>query len=454
MNPSLDSLRKDAFSIFQAGIVAADPYQAVKNSLSMKKDSLEIALDLNDSSKKLRGNWNKIHIFAFGKAACGMAKAAVEIIPVHYLASTPLAITNYGNELSLGNIEIITAGHPLPNSEGQKAAECIVKRLSKTKENELVLALISGGGSAMIPSPLTDISLEDKQITTDLLLTSGASIDQINTVRKHLSQLKGGHFARLASPATLHALILSDVLTDEISTIASGPTVPDKTTFKEAINILHATNIWNKTPLTVQHVLEAGVSGEIDETPKLNHPCFKNSSYTVIGSNSISLNAATSSAAALNYQTDIYSSNLSGEAKVEAKKLLLYASQQVKKGLTRSTAFLAGGETTVKVNGTGLGGRNQEMSLAFAIAAEKNALAHKWVFLSGGTDGRDGPTDAAGGIVDQKTISRLNKQKINPEEKLNNNDSYSALKESNGLVITGPTGTNVADLQILLIQPE
>ena len=450
MTSSTLSLRQDALSIFQAGIDAADPYQAVKNSLTLVDNHLEIALDLADRSKKRCGKWSQIHLIAFGKAACKMIMAAEEIIPEHLLANKPLAITNVENVIALKNIEVLGANHPIPDSAGREAAEYLANKLKQTKTGELVLVLISGGGSALIPYPVDGITLEDKQLTTDLLLASGASIQQINCVRKHLSQLKGGQLAQLATPADCHALILSDVIGDDLSSIASGPTVPDNTTFADAIEILKSKNIWAKTPLTVQDVLKLGQH----ETPKTGDPCFNNSSHTLVGSNSISLNAVSSATKRLGYITHCFNNAITGEARDIADQLVLAAKQHANTGLSQAVALIAGGESTVTLKGTGRGGRNQEMALAFAIAAEKQHLKAQWVFLSGGTDGLDGPTDAAGGLVDHETMLRLKNKHISPEQKLNNNDSYSALKESKDLIITGATGTNVADLQILLIQPE
>ena len=273
MATQLDFLRQDAVDLFQQGIDAANPFQAVKNCLAMVGDNLEITLDVNNASKKRIGKWQKIHVVAFGKAAYSMAKAVKEIIPDHYLANTVLAITNYENENDLSyfdrlDIEVIGAAHPLPDLAGLKAAKTLVERLKNTKKNELVMVLISGGGSALIPYPVSAITLDDKILTTDLLLASGTDINQINCIRKHLSQIKGGHLAKLATPADLHALILSDVVGDDLSTIASGPTVPDNSTFADAIKILNEKQVWNKIPLSVQKLLEKGNRGGIKETPK------------------------------------------------------------------------------------------------------------------------------------------------------------------------------------------
>ena len=458
MPTQLESLRQDAVDIFQQGIDAANPYHAVKKCLVMVEGHLEIALSLKKDSKKRIGKWQKIHVIAFGKAAVAMAKAVKDVVPNHYIANTILAITNYENKNALGNIdaldiEVIGAAHPLPDISGLKATKTIVERLKKTKRNELVLVLISGGGSALISYPAVDITLDDKIATTELLLASGTSINQINCIRKHLSQIKGGHLAKLATPSDLHALILSDVVGDDLSTIASGATVPDQSTFADAIKILNEKQIWNKIPLSVQKLLEKGNRGEIEETPKENELFFNQSSHTLIGSNTISLDAVIHTAKEKNYKIYVFSYHLSGEAREIATQLLCYANEQLKQDTTQVTAILCGGETTVTVKGTGLGGRNQEMALAFAIAAEKAPIQGKWVFLCGGTDGRDGATDAAGGLVDSETLEKMTKLCLKPKEYLENNDSYSILKQSQNLLITGATGTNVADLQILLIWP-
>lgn len=290
--------------------------------------------------------------------------------------------------------------------------------------------------------------------TTELLLASGASINEVNCVRKHLSQLKGGGLAKLAAPADVHTLILSDVLGDELSAIASGPTVADSSTFAEAVAILHDRQLWDQVPLSVQAHLEQGTQALHAETPKANDAIFKHTTQTVIGSNSISVQAIMQASATLNYVTYLYSKQLIGEARVVAEQLVIYAKNLLLQGMDRPCAILAGGETTVTIKGSGLGGRNQEMALAFILAAEKHQLNVAWVFLSGGTDGIDGPTNAAGGLVDNKSLQRMHDAAIEPAQYLANNDAYHALQISEDLLMTGATGTNVADLQILLIYPQ
>lgn len=429
----LATLRQDAVAIFRAGISAADPYQAVKRHLA----------------SDLFAAYARVHVIAFGKAACAMAQAAIEIVPVNLLAGKGIAVTNYENVTEVDDVDVIGASHPLPDEAGFNGAKLIAERLQQAQQGELVLVLVSGGGSALIPYPADPISLQEKIATTDLLLASGATINQVNCVRKHLSRLKGGGLARLAAPANVHALILSDVLGDDLSSIASGPTVPDETTYADAIDILTGKNVWDRLPDNVRRHLEQGKLSRIPETPKPGDALFANTGHALIGSNTISVEAMRQAAQNLNYETELYSTHLSGEARtVGATLAAQYERLQHKK-----IALLAGGETTVALTGNGRGGRNQEMALAFALAAEQQGLSGNWAFLSGGTDGRDGPTDAAGGIVDPNTLTRMRQTGIAPAERLADNDSYHALKASDDLLNTGATGTNVADLQILLIQP-
>ena len=427
-------LKQHALSIFQAGVDAADPYQAVRHCLKL--------------DESLTG---KIHLIAFGKGACAMARAAVDIIAASDLAGVGIAVTNYENVIAVANVDVIGAGHPLPDAAGFHAAQKIAERVSQAQADDLVLVLISGGGSALLPYPVPGVSLEEKIATTNLLLACGATINEINCVRKHLSQLKGGGLARLAAPAQVHALILSDVLGDDLSTIASGTTVADNSTYSDAINILKNKGVWGRVPESVRQHLQQGEHGKISETPKANDPIFKHTNYLLCASNTVSVKAAQVAAEQLGYNTQIYSEQLCGIARDEAEKLAIYAANIVP--TLQPLALLAGGETTVNLKGNGKGGRNQEFALAFALAAEKYGLTGQWSLLSGGTDGRDGPTDAAGGMVDANSLQTMISAGINPSAYLDNDDAYHALNSVNDLLITGATGTNVADLQILLLHP-
>jgi glycerate 2-kinase len=447
-NLIIDSLRQHAIVCFNAGVEAADPYLAVKRHLVT--DGNRLGLVLEDGSQRF-GTWPKVHVIAFGKAACAMAKAAKEVIPARLLVRC-IAVTNDDNVTVMEGIEVLAASHPLPDERGFAAAKICADTAKATQQDEWVLVLISGGGSALLPYPVDTVSLQDKITTTDLLLASGATINQMNCVRKHLSQLKGGGLAKLAHPADVHALILSDVLGDDISSIASGPTIADNTTYAKALAILESKHLVDKVPASVRQHLERGRDGNIAETPKSGDGVFARVSHTLIGSNTLSVQAVMQATQANGYQTLLYSNHLCGEARDEAEKLVLFAKKAILL-ITEPLAIVAGGETTVTLKGDGRGGRNQEMALAFAVRAQQRGLAGNWVFLSGGTDGRDGPTDAAGGMVDSGTIARMVAAGIKPSQLLANNDSYPALNATHDLLMTGATGTNVADLQILLILP-
>ena len=452
--PSPDSLRQTAESLFRAGVDAADPGQAVARVLRADNGALHILGDDGDPENSRSEPWKRVFVVAFGKAALAMAEAARDALPAELFQSPGLAVTNYENAADATDTEgftVMAAGHPLPDANGVKGAQAVAETVENAGRGDLVLVLISGGGSALIPYPAEGLTLEDKIAATDLMLGSGADIGAMNTVRKHLSRLKGGGLARIAAPAHLHALILSDVLGDDLSTIASGPTVPDATTFAEARDILKASGSWDTAPDAVRAHIEKGVSGECQETPKPGDPLFAATASTLVGSNGVSLAALGEAARNAGCEVQVWNECLTGEAREEAEKWAAAALSARRETPDKPLAMVAGGETTVTLTGSGRGGRNQEMALAFAIAAEKAGLAGDWVFLSGGTDGRDGPTDAAGGIVNGESCERIRKAGIDPQAHLAVNDSYAALKASGDLLMTGATGTNVADLQILLL---
>lgn len=434
-------LREQSLALFQAGIDAADPHSAVKSYLQ------------SADGRIYDDRYRNIHIIAFGKAACAMAQAARQAFPPKHLIEPGIVVTTYDNVEPMEGFKVLGANHPLPDANGLAAAQQVAIKIRQAAEDTLVLVLISGGGSALLPYPVDGISLDDKIATTRLLLSCGADINQINCVRKHLSQIKGGGLARLAAPAKLHALILSDVLGDDLSAIASGPTVADDTTFADAISLLKSKGVWEQVPSSVKDYLRQGADGFKPETPKPGDPLFNSVSQALVGSNGLSVDAVIDAAQQQAYQTRIFSRHLSGEARQAAEQLVQHAKTLFEQGIREPIAIIAGGETTVTLTGDGKGGRNQEMALAFALAAERHSLAGQWTFLSGGTDGRDGPTDAAGGLIDKHTLGKIRAAGIDPQAALDNNDSYTALKAANDLVITGATGTNVADLQILLLLP-
>ncbi len=446
-------LKQQAFAIFNEGVAAANPYQAIQQHLKMTENGL-LEITINASNQQTRtGHWKKIHLLAIGKAACAMAEAAQNIIPAELLAESGLAVTNHENVATVNHFKVISASHPLPDSAGFKAAKTVAQILTTAQSGELILALISGGASALLPYPKEPLTLQEKIATTSLLLASGATIQEINCVRKHLSALKGGQFAKLAKPAEVQALILSDVIDNDLSAIASGPTSPDPTTFQDALRICRDRGFYDQLSTHVKTVLEKGSIGQIPETPKPSDKLFDGVVNTLIGSNRVSLNATVAAAKKAGYEAHIFSDMLCGEAREEANRFLHFAIPLAKASNGKKIAILAGGETTVTLKGGGQGGRNQEIALAFSIASQTNHLAGNWIFLSAGTDGRDGPTDAAGGIVDPGSYNRITQNCENPAKMLDNNDSYSALESSGDLLLTGATGTNVADLQVLLIIP-
>jgi hydroxypyruvate reductase len=446
--PWATTLRQRARDIFQAGVGAADPESAVARTLVDRSGRLEVRRGSGDVRAKA---WTGVRVLAFGKAACAMARAAGQVIPKGLFHAPGIAVTNYENMAELSGFQVTGAGHPLPDENGVKGAAAIAAAAGEAGTGELVLVLISGGGSALLPYPAEGLTLADKVATTDLLLASGADIGEMNTVRKHLSRLKGGGLARLAAPADLHALILSDVLGDDLSTIASGPTAPDPTTFADAQAVLTRTGVWDRASAPVRDHVTRGVRGEVPETPKPGDPVFASAEATLVGSNAVSLEAMRAAAEAAGHAVLVHSERLEGEARDAGGGFAAAAAEAIEPQDRRPLVLVAGGETTVTIKGGGRGGRNQEMALAFALAAEKCGLSGHWAFLSGGTDGRDGPTDAAGGLVDPDTCARIRAAGGDIDALLGDNNSYEALRLAGDLLMTGATGTNVADLQVLVI---
>jgi glycerate-2-kinase len=321
----------------------------------------------------------------------------------------------------------------------------------------LVLCLISGGGSALLVAPCNSITLDEKQRVTELLLKAGADINELNAVRKHVSAIKGGRLAEIAYPSKVISLILSDVIGDPLDVIASGPTSPDETTYQDAIHVIEKYGLRDKIPVHIWNTLKDGANGAMPDTPKTGNPAFEGIENIIIGSNKIATGAAAKKAMELGFDTSILTSELQGEAREAAKWLALKAVERreqkaedrIQKTEDRKICFISGGETTVTVKGNGIGGRNMELALAFAIEI---AGTDGITLLSAGTDGTDGPTDAAGAIVDGQTIKKANAKGLDPLVYLEHNDSYIFFKNTGELFVTGSTGTNVMDIQIILIQ--
>jgi len=349
----------------------------------------------------------------------------------------------------LKKIAVREAGHPLPDLRGVRGTEEIISLAEKAGERDLVLCLISGGGSALMIASSEDISLEAKQETTRLLLACGATIHEMNTIRKHLSRVKGGGLARFAYPSTLVSLILSDVVGDDLDVIGSGPTVPDQSTFGDTKHILQRYGIWDQIPASAKNQIQEGISGKIQDTPKRKDIVFQNCSQTLVGNNLQAMMAAGKEAERLGYAALILSSKAEGEAREVAKFYCSIAKEVLDSGnpLPPPVCILSGGETTVTLEGDGKGGRNQEFALASALALSG---ADNIVVLSGGTDGTDGPTDAAGAVADGTTVSRALAKDLDPWDYLHRNDAYHFFEQLDDLLITGPTRTNVMDVYMVL----
>jgi glycerate 2-kinase len=440
---SIYQMRKEALKIFQSALKTVNPERLIFDNLSLKGNTLYVKNHPYDLDKI-----DSLYILGIGKAAAKMAQALEKLLGDKITAG--LVITKYGYGEILHKIEVIEAGHPLPDESGLSGSKKIIEIAQKAGENDLMLFLISGGGSALFTQPVNGISLQDIIQLTSLLLGSGATIHEINTLRKHISQVKGGRFSQCAYPAQLIGLILSDVIGDDPSFIASGPITADNTTYKECWDILSKYNIRQKIPPSIKKHIEKGLQGKINETPKKAEPIFKQVRAVVIGTNRLALIQAKKEAELLGYNTLILSSYMRGEA----KEVACFHSAVAKEILTSHNpikppaCIISGGETTVTLKGNGKGGRCQELALAAAIEIKtwENIVA-----FCAGTDGTDGPTDAAGAVADSFTIQRAQEKGINAHKYAANNDSYRFFEQLDDLIITGPTCTNVMDLYIFMV---
>ena len=421
-------LRKHARSIFQAALSAADPAGAVERYLKRRDFS----------------RFRDVYVVGAGKAGASMAQAAERVLGRRIAAG--LLNVKYGHTAKLRRIETNECGHPVPDQNGVAGAERIAQIAAGAGKDDLVVCLISGGASALMPLPADSITLEEKQATTRLLLASGANIHEINSIRKHISRIKGGQLARLAAPAHVESLMLSDVIGDDLDVIGSGPTAPDASTFAGALAILDRYGIRERVPASVRDRIEQGARGAVPETPKPDDPVFARVRNTVVGSNRLALAAAARRARSLGYRTLVLSSEIQGEAREIARMHAAIAREVARAGrpIKPPACIITGGETTVTLRGDGLGGRAQEFALAAAI--DIAGLANVVVFCAG-TDGSDGPTNAAGAVADGHTIGR----QPDARRYLDRNDSYHYFESLGDLVITGPTNTNVMDVCIVLV---
>ncbi len=438
------NLRKDAEEIFKHVLNTLDSESLVKKKVSINGSTL-----LVDQREYDLENYEHVYVFGGGKACAPMAKTIEEILGTRL--DDGIVVVKYGHGLPLKKIKVVEASHPIPDTNGLEGTSEILRLLSRTSEKDLVICLISGGGSSLLVQPHKKITLEDIRVTSNSLLACGATIDEINAVRKHLSIVKGGHLARASYPSTLITLILSDVIGDQLDTIASGPTVPDESTFDNACKVIEKYSLENRIPESICDVLNKGQSGEAEENPKHGDKVFANTQNVIIGSNKIALEAAKERAVDLGYNSIILSSMVQGESKEAAIFFSSIAKEVSRTGtpVSKPACIIAGGETTVTLKGDGKGGRNQEFALSAAIDIEGYEGV---VILSAGTDGTDGPTDATGAIVDSNTCKDAKERFcIKPEEFLIKNDSYNFFNKTGEHIVTGPTLTNVMDIMISLI---
>jgi glycerate 2-kinase len=434
----MDSLQ-NALSIFNHAIASVKPSALIHNHVHWKKPVLTIS----GNSFSVTEN-KRIFIIGAGKASALMAHTLEEILGNTITAG--IVVTKYGHGLSLQKIKLIEAGHPVPDEQSVLATEEIVKLVSPLSADDIVIFLLSGGASSLLADFPSHSNLEEVQALYDLLLKSGADIHEMNTVRKHTSQVKGGQLAKRIFPASLYSLILSDVIGDDMDVIGSGPTVADKSTFADALAVLTKYDLADKIPASLYEHIIKGCKGKISDTPKPGDAIFANTHNQIIGSNLIALQAAANKASALGYQPHIITHTLKGEARLLGQML---AEKAIAYNRSVPACLLYGGESTVNVKGKGLGGRNMELALAAGIAITSSLNI---TILSAGTDGTDGPTDATGAIVNAGIMKTAHNNELDPASYLNKNDSYNFFSQTGGLIKTGATKTNVMDIMLALIE--
>lgn len=456
--------RKILMQLVRSALDAVKPDSAVLRHLHLKGTELQLlsteaAVETSLDLVKLQ----RIFLIGAGKGAAPMAVAVEKVLKDRL--TDGLIVVKYGHASEQCHVRQAEAGHPVPDANGVRASQAILNLAKSANASDLVICVLTGGASALTPAMVKGISLADLQVLTTHLLRSGASIQEINTIRKHISAFSGGKLVRAVYPATLFSLVVSDVVGDDLSSIASGPTVPDVSTYADALQLLDKYNLRSIIPANILQHLEAGNAGRIPETPKPDDPIFACGHTTLVASNKQALDAAFAEAKKLGFAPRILTSELQGEARDRAEDLVALAlrTQKTLRSGDQSVCLLAGGETTVTLRGSGRGGRNQEMALASLIALQQTSGIHA-VFV--GTDGSDGPTDAAGGFAasnafdheKSKQCENLNNSTVNltandAKSALENNDSYAFLDQMGALLKTGPTLTNVMDIAAFLIYP-
>ncbi|MBN1382589.1 MAG: glycerate kinase [Deltaproteobacteria bacterium] len=442
---------QDMMAIYREAVRAVDPAGLI--ATRVKKNGRTLTIDNRGTviSEDL-SRYRQVIILGIGKASARMAAAMEDVLGEKLTRG--FVITKYGHAVKTEKIRVVEAGHPLPDENSLKGARLLTQIADEADENTLIIHLVSGGGSALFCLPADGISFEDKKETTRLLLNCGADIDEMNCVRKHLSRVKGGGLARIAYPARLVNLILSDVIGDRIGTIASGITAADPTTFRDALGIVRKFSLENDLPNAVMERLHSGGKGFIPETPKADDPIFEKTTNIILGNNALACRAAFRQARELGYNARLRTDTITGEASLAGVHFAAWADELISAGTARreKSVWISGGETTVTIRGPGKGGRSQEMALAFAVELDRiHPGAPNIYFLSAGTDGTDGPTDAAGAFVTPELLDKMKTIAATASACLAANDSYHFFEEAGGLFKTGPTYTNVGDIQILMV---
>ena len=427
--------------LFKAGLEAVDPYASILQQVTIRNNRLVVG-----GSRYPLAEYRRVVAVGAGKASARMAQGLEHVLG--HCLETGLVVTKYGHAVPTRIVQVVEAGHPVPDRAGLQASQRLQALVRGLTRHDLVIVLLSGGASSLLPAPAPGLSLEDKRTTTQLLLKSGATIQEMNAVRKHLSTLKGGQLAALTQARVL-TLILSDVIGNDLGTIGSGPTAPDDTTFRGAWTIIQKYSLGTSVPVPVRRHLLQGLRRKVRETPKAGSPIFKRVQHHLLGNNEAAVETAARSAVHEGLRTMVITSTLTGEAKEAAKVFGAMARELVsrERPLRRPCCLVAGGELTVTVRGSGRGGRAQEFALAAAL--EIQGLKNVWI-AGFATDGSDGPTDVAGAIVDSGTVARARRKRQEPERALLENNAYDFFRKVGGHIMTGPTGTNVNDLYLLL----
>ena len=432
----------DATAIFLAGVEAVKPEHFIPMHIHLEQNFVIIAGHKVDITSV-----NRVVVVAAGKAASAMALETEKIIGEHIDAG--IVVTKYHHALPLQICTTIEAGHPVPDENSIKGGKAVVDVFKSSVPDDLIIMLISGGASALLADCPPGCTLEDVQLTVQALLHCGAAIDEINTIRKHLSLIKGGQLMQY-TPATVIALLISDVPGDDLSVIASGLTVPDNTGFEDAWHIIQRYQLADRLPAPVANWLRQGMEKKIKDTPRQGDKCFEKVYNKIVATNEVALQAAAKKASSLGYDTHILTPPMSGEASLQAK----YFIEQLKQlSHDKPGCLLWGGETTVTIKGSGKGGRNQEFALAALCYLQEGFRVENMhlTILAGGTDGTDGPTDAIGAVIDSTSLAATARDGIDAQQYLLNNDAYSFFKQTGSLIITGPTQTNVMDIVVGLI---